>query len=363
MAQKNDQVFQLSLTEIAFIVAFLLLLLLGYLVSKEQSEREAAEAALANLQSIERTTEALNDAKAELSSLLRGAGAADPDELISKLVADEELRAERDLLRKQVADLDAKLTALTELKSQLASIPEATRADAMRDEVASALALQREVRAMVAQAPSEGAKEPTKRTPGSTELLDSVRQALTTTSELKRQLKESLGKQLPRGQEGQTIQAVLEAAKHYQDSSKSGKSPAAIQRENSDLRGQVAFLKNRLDARGGRDYPPCWADENGKVEFLFAIELLPDAVVVNPAWPARREAAARALPGMDVLLAGPHSTQKFISAVQGVFNWSKAQDPECRHYVQLKSSISDAVQSDRARLMVEGFFYKVEVRR
>ena len=49
--------------------------------------------------------------------------------------------------------------------------------------------------------------------------------------------------------------------------------------------------------------------------------------------------------------------------MQGVFDWSRSQKPECRHYVALRSTIADAVQSDRARLMVERFFYKSEVPR
>lgn len=122
-------------------------------------------------------------------------------------------------------------------------------------------------------------------------------------------------------------------------------------------------MKNRLDARGGRDYPPCWADEAGKVEFLFSVEVRPDSVVISPAWPARREAAARVLPGIEAVLDGPHSNQAFANKIQGIFNWSKEQNPECRHYVQLKSTITDAIQSDRARLMVENFFYKMEARR
>ncbi len=136
-----------------------------------------------------------------------------------------------------------------------------------------------------------------------------------------------------------------------------------LRKENVDLRGQVAFLKKRLDARGGRDYPPCWADESGKVEFLFAIELRSDSVMVTPAWPVKREADAKALVGISTALAEAHSYSRFPAAVQGILNWSKAQNPECRHYVQLKSSIPDAVRSDRARLMVESYFYKVEVRR
>lgn len=388
MAQRNDQVFQLSLTEIAFTISFLLLLLLGYLVFKEQSERQVAEAELAKVESAQRAASALNTAKAQLSAELQGAGASNPDEIISKLVAAEDVRAERDQLRQRVDDLDAKLTALTELRKQLEQAAASRRPEVMQDEILSALALQEQVRAAVEQNAVEppnpagpqvssptgsktasasqavpGASAPVNKAARDKQTLATVRQALTATSELRRQLKETLDKQLTAGREGQTIQEVVAAAKGYGDLAKTGQNPDALKKENSDLRGQVAFLKNRLDARGGRDYPPCWADESGKVEFLFSVEVRPDSVVVSPAWPARREAAARALPGIEAALAGPHSNQAFVSKIQGIFNWSKTQDPECRHYVQLKSTISDAVLSDRARLMVENFFYKVEARR
>ena len=388
MAQRNDQVFQLSLTEIAFTIAFLLLLLLGYLVFKEQSERLAAEAALAKVQSAERAASALNTAKAQLSAQLQSAGASNPDEVISKLVAAEDVRAERDQLRQRVDDLDAKLTALTELKKQLEQAAASRRPEVTQDEVLSALALQEQVRDAVEQSLAEppkpasaqassttaskaasasqatpGAPAPVNKATRDKQALAAVRQALTATSELRRQLKEKLDKELVAGKEGQTVREVVAAARGYGELAKAGQNPETLKKENSDLRGQVAFLKNRLDARGGRDYPPCWADESGKVEFLFAVEVRPDSVVVSPAWPARREAAARALPGIEAALAGPHSNQAFVSKIQGIFNWSKTQDPECRHYVQLKSTISDAVLSDRARLMVENFFYKVEARR
>lgn len=388
MAQRNDQVFQLSLTEIAFTIAFLLLLLLGYLVSKEQTERQAAEAQLATVQSAERATAALNDAKSQLSTQLQGAGATNPNEVISKLVAAEEVRAERDQLRQRVDDLDAKLTALTELKKQLEQAAASRRPEVTQDEVLSALALQEQVRDAVEQSLAEPPKPPSLQAPSDTaskpasapqvatsasapvskavrdkQALATVRQALTATSELRQQLKEKLDKELSAGNESQTIHEVVAAAKGYGDLAKAGQNPDAMKKENSDLRGQVAFLKNRLDARGGRDYPPCWADETGKVEFLFSIEVRPDSVAVLPAWPARRESAAKAIPGIDAVLSGPHSNQSFASKIQSIFNWSKTQDPECRHYVQLKSMISDAVQSDRARLMVENFFYKVEARR
>lgn len=388
MAQRNDQIFQLSLTEIAFTITFLLLLLLGYLVFKEQTERQAAEAELAKVQSADRAIAALNAVKSEVSAQLKGAGIANPDEFISSLVSAADVRAERDRLRQRVDDLDAKLTALEELKTRLEEAAVTARPEIIQGEVLAALALQEQVRVAFEQsiiepptltnvppsssvtakpasvpAASSDTPSPTSKSVRNKQALTAVRQALATTSELRRQLKERLAKELPAGKEDQTIQEVVSAAKGYADLTHSGQNPEVMKKENSDLRGQVAFLKNRLDARGGRDYPPCWADESGKVEFLFSVEVRPDSVDVSPAWPPRREAAARALPSIDAVISGPHSNQSFISKIQGIFNWSKVQDPECRHYVQLKSTIADAVQSDRARLMVENFFYKVEARR
>ena len=292
--RRNDQVFQLSLTEIAFTIAFLLLLLVGYRVWQEQAARSAAVAALAQAQETQRSVQSLEGARGELARALREAGAADPDAVISKLVEASELRTERDRLRRQVDDLDAKLSALAPVRAP----PQEPAASADTEVAARAV----------------------------------------------------LG---------------LPSAAHPVHES-TAQAAARLDKENADLRGQLAWLSNRLGAatgHGGRDFPPCWADAGGRIEFLFAIEMRPGEVVVAPAWPARRDAAARALPGVADLLGAPLSNAQFLHAVQGVFDWSRAQDPECRHYVQLRSTIADAVQSDRARLMVERFFYKSEVPR
>ncbi len=366
MAQQNDQVFQLSLTEIAFTIAFILLLLLGYLVVKEQTARMMAESALAKVKTTEQLTVALEAAKKDLRLALQGAGSSNPEEIISKLIAAEDIRVERDRLKMRVEDLDAKLTALEELRKQLERSAQAAKNDITRETVESAIALQEQVRKTLDEdgaiifprPPSSATKEQQAK-----EAIALVKQAISATGELKRQLKKQLNKDLISGQEVQTVRDIVVAAKSYGDLTKSGANPDQIKKDNSDLRGQIAFLKNRLDARGGRDYPPCWVDETGNVEFLFSVELKPDSVVVVPAWPPRRETDAQALPGISDVLTASHSNQSFVSRIQGISGWSKSQNPECRHYVQLKSSIADAVQSDRSRLMVENYFYKTEARR
>jgi len=381
VSQGNDQVFQLSLTEIAFTISFILLLLLGYLVYREQSERLAAQEALAKVQQVEKAIETLNDAKAALAAGLTGAGASNPEEVITKLVAVEDIRIERDQLKQQVQDLDAKLTALVELRERLAKTAQVDHPQATKEEVESALALKdqimKELNAVDQEnkrpkppalpvssfAPASQPQRPASAPPVPVrDPLGQVKQAITTTNEFKRGLKSELNREMKSGNEVQTVKEVVAAAKSFGELAKASQSPELIKKENSDLRGQVAFLKNKLDARGGRDFPPCWADQNGKVEFLFSIETKPNAISVVPGWPQARETDARALPDMEVVLtASPYTIEEFIKKVQGIFNWSKRHDPECRHYVYLKSAIPDAVQSDRVRLQIEGVFYKLEM--
>jgi hypothetical protein len=56
--------------------------------------------------------------------------------------------------------------------------------------------------------------------------------------------------------------------------------------------------------------------------------------------------------------------EAFKTSAQEIFRYSENNKPEeCRFYVRLSSTISDAVKSDRARLAVESVFYKDEKRR
>lgn len=364
MAQRNDQVFQLSLTEIAFTISFILLILLGSLVFQEQRARKEAELKLTQAGQLDRLTDSFNEAQSALSASLSNAGVPNPDEVISRLVVAEKAREERDRLKTVVEDLDAQLTALTEVKALVEKAGEDAGENATKEAVVSALAQQVQVRRLLDEASVQGALS---REGWDVERAQSdlarIGEALRAFDELKKGLRTELGRELVPGQEAKAVQEVVKAARSFGDLTKSGTNPLVIGKENSDLRGQVAFLKNRLDARGGRDYPPCWADENGKVEFLFAIELQTASITVLPAWPARRQADAQLLPGMSEILESPLTHTGFAERMRRILDWSKRQDPQCRHYVQLKSSIQDAVLSDRARLMVENNFYKIETRR
>ncbi len=415
--RKNDQVFQLSLTEIAFTLVFILLLMLGYQLMTTEKQRDESERALSQALGAEQAKEALEGAQRALEEALAKAGAQDPSAIVARITERAVLQKERDELRQRVEDLDSRVATLTEMKRLVESVPIEKREELVKDEVITALTLQDEIRktfskiGQASEAEQAAATDPAQRGdpqkveskrslakqetskvidkrsdptlsgkagrdgkaqeaatvssqaetrhPGKDltpdELRARARESIERAETVRRELERAVGKKIPAGADIEVLRQVLQAS--------DPKRTTALGKENADLRGQVMFLRNRLEARGGRDYPPCWADESGKVEFLVAIDLRPDAITVTPAWPAKREADAQALPGLQGLLAGPHTFSGFQSQVSGVFDWSRKQDPQCRHYVLLRSSIPDAVQSDRARLMVEGYFYKVEARR
>jgi hypothetical protein len=374
MAQRDDAVFQLSLTEIAFTVAFILLLLLGYLVFLEQGRRAAAEKTVAQMQSTQEATAAMHEAKQELSGALQAGGFTNAEQVISRLVDAQHARQERDDLKKQVEDLNAQLTALTELQNALkAASP--NRPDVTKERVASALALEAAVRKAFEDAPQDVGQRPALASSHATqesggakavsneELARQVRRAAAVATEFRNQVRVQLGRDVSPGHEKESVQEVVAAAKTYGELPKGAQTVGAMHKENLDLRGQVAFMKKRLEDRGGRDFPPCWADETGAVEYLFDIELRPDSIVIARGWPERRDADARNLPGVQEAVAKPHTEADFPRVMQGIFETSKHHDPECRYYVRLRSTIADAVASDRARLMVENYFYKLEVRR
>jgi hypothetical protein len=294
-----------------------------------------------------------------LESALERSGSAAPSETITRLVEAEKVRQERDVLREQLSDADSKLTALGELQLRIEAAAPRDADKLVQETVMSAVAFEAAVmKSVVPKEPASAGKSSTPTKADRARQLEAVKGALEVAKAVDSEAKVQFGA-VPSADEARNI---VKEAKAFRDAAKAG-GLETTRKENSDLRGQVAFLKNRLDARGGRDYPPCWADESGKVEFLATVELRSDGVVVTRAWPERRSADAAKLPGLSELLDKPMAHQAFPPSVQPVFDWSRRQDPECRHYVQLRSTISDAVQSDRARLMVENFFYKVEARR
>jgi hypothetical protein len=135
---------------------------------------------------------------------------------------------------------------------------------------------------------------------------------------------------------------------------------AAAERENRELRGQVAYLSRR--AGTGMDHPPCWADEHGRPEYAYEARIHTHHVDLIAVWPPHRAVDARSTPGMLDAPGTGLGYAEFSRRALPVFQWSRAQDPQCRHFVRIVDRVEGGKEPFKHGLLtVERYFYKLLV--
>jgi hypothetical protein len=360
MAKSESGVFQLSLAELAFILVFVLLLLLGWMIFKLEEDAKQLETKIAEAGDIDVSLIMLGEAKEKLTETLLRSGSVKPEEIISHLISQKEIVREREVLRKRIDDLDAQVTMLAEVREIIAQASKQHKKQIADQHIESALTFQSAFKQQLDSTSSNSNKE-VGFPKASIESANVARDAAVGFA-LKNALEKELRGPIKRGTEAELVKELAEAAKQLRGPREARDSPLTIKKENADLRGQVAFLKGRLEARGGRDYPPCWAEENtGRVEFLFEIQIYPDGLLISPAWPPNREPDARELPNIDQLLAQSRQPLKeFNQRMQGIDKLSK--EKSCRHYVQMRNHVNELDVFNQYRFGIENFFYKLELR-
>lgn len=387
--RKNDLVFPVSLSEIAFTLVFLLMLLLGFMVISERKENDQAKARIAVLELRQREPQAaaaaaaaMDAAKADIAQALAKAGAGSPEQVaqvVKEFVNFGDQKARQEELEQEVLDLTRKLVALEDLRNRVEQAGRKIDDQLTRQEVEQAIALRNEVAKLVdpglaapqasasaAQALTKGASKDGKDSPAKTlnpqRALEQVRQAVAGTKALREQAKSKLGVDVAPGEEPGFVRDVIEGARQAAEASADKSSPEALKRENANLRATVAFYDKR-DKLRGLDHPPCWMDADSKIEYIFNVQTTAAGFVVTRGWLPHREAQAKASAGFNEIMAGgdsPLSAAQFSQGAKPFLDYGKAQTPECRHFVYLSSTISDADRRDEARRLVNSFFYILE---
>lgn len=360
MSNKSDQIFQLSLTEIAFILVFILMFLLGSMVFLAHKENEDLKETLKSLGNFEQKKADIDKAT-KLLEEIAGKDISNPEEVIKNLVDSANAQEEITKLKKLIVDQDTKITALSEIQKAIDAAKGLGDGALVQEQIEKALTLSKELKEQL-QARLEK--------PEDKALLEDIdrvaekaKELVAGVEKLEKYFKEDLllaG--LPGEMPEQKLESLVREYREFDALKKDGSNPILVKKENSDLKGQIQFLKNKLEANGGMDFPPCWADANGKVQMLLTVELHENDLNVSSAWPDSREADAKALPNISAVMATPTTDYpSFLRAVKPISDLSRQLN--CRHYVRIKNMIPDAVTSDRRRLSIEDYFYKVEVRR
>lgn len=364
MASHNDQVFPVSLAEIAFTLILILMLLLGFMFLQEREARDTAEQRLQDAiaqQNGEATLPLVDAARQALQAELQRAGAKNPELLVEQITAAGARAGQISRLQQEVLDLTKRLVALDEFRSRLESAGHESDPALTREQVEKALVLQNEVERMLAEhrQGAERAEPATARQENATRI---VSQALAATRELHKQSREKLQRPISPGQEPVAIREIVAAAGDAMQERTSGSSIGDMQAANEKLQTQLRFYEKR-DKLRGLDHPPCWMDHESRIEYIFNVQTVAEGILVSRGWPAHREADARASEGFNALMGRTGTAltpEQFAAAAKPYLDYGRRQSPECRHFVYLSSTISNADKRDEARRLVNSVFYILE---
>ena len=120
--------------------------------------------------------------------------------------------------------------------------------------------------------------------------------------------------------------------------------------------------EKNLRRRCGNDWPACWSDSEGRQEFIYAVTLNENDLTVEGIWPSHRNDDIEFIPNAKALPSNSMSLSDFEKNAEPILNWSK--EKECRHYVKIidNTAPTSKVKYKRMKKIVEGYFYKFDVR-
>lgn len=367
MEKSKDQIFSLSLTELSFILTFIFILITSLMVYEKTKKNEELQVKLDAIENIRNVLLEFDKAKEMLNKSLEqfNNNNTDPEGVISKLIAESKKQNKIDQLMKLLEEQEVQISNLSEIQSILKESK-----NSGQDKLDFLIAFSKELNnqnEILSSIPGKDKKEKIiyliENHKNSKQTTDNNKIMSAQIEELSAKIKDLEEKETQAAKLMQALESSSNFTKLAGDSTQD-KIARIIesQKENNDLKGQIQFLKNRLEANGGMDFPPCWADENGKIQFLFNVDLKEDNLNIARAWPDSREKDALNLPNIKEIISKPSNDYpNFIKSVKLISDLSRQQN--CRHYVRIKNSINSAIVSDRRRLSIEEHFYKVETRR
>jgi hypothetical protein len=298
MADNNtDRIFQLSLTEVAFILVFLLLLLLGKLLMNErdknvqlQTKYVLVETELNNFKNVSNYDELLKryqSLKKNIESYLVQAAVPDHQRILDDLVSVAKLD-------KEISDLKDKLEK-AQSKSQVCE-------------------------ALIQKGGEINTENYIK------------------LSEDKLKIDNMLDKLRSKGVKVKDLSELSDQFFRNID-------------EVVDLRSKC----------GGGQIGPCWRDESGQTMNILNITLENNNLSVTiPKLPEKRLIELNSYPNSDLATRSVIPYSEMDKSFGPILKWSKEQSPECRHYVSIKSNIPLTKDSTPKRLQVQQYFYPDE---
>lgn len=322
--------FGMTLSEIGFILFFALLIFAFHQQQQDKEHLEeankgsrAAENRIASLEAVLREKEdqlANASATEKAAELMRTIPDERMDDVFERLIPALEAEAKVDALRSENAALRTELTEYVEVRDRLASMVSELN-DRSSEELSESLAICDSL--MQQGIDAEDVADP---------------RLLLAAKELTKAIEEERGTG-----SSNSFENLDEALEEF----------LLARNALDNCEGQVANLTRRINVGGGRDLPPCWASRDGRVEYLFAIIIRDDGLIISSAAPESRIREYARIPNVDQLTSDAVTLEAFKKLAHPILEDSDTR--QCRHYV----TITDRSEfSYKATLTIEDYFYK-----
>lgn len=140
-------------------------------------------------------------------------------------------------------------------------------------------------------------------------------------------------------------------------------SAAICTTELKSCQGQTAYLNRRLNEQiGGFGLPPCWANAEGRVQYIFDTRMTDQGIVLADNKVLGREKDQAALPLSSARFNVALEPAAFAATMMPLRSWS--EEHECRFYVRLVDDLAEGGREryKELRRSVEGSFYILDAR-
>lgn len=294
--RNSDNVFQLSLTEIALIFAFLLLLLLGYLYNNARKEnavllvelKESQQAldTYSTSESYEELMRRYDALKANIARYLHEKSIPEPKKILDDLVSLSKLDKELEDLREALSNERNRTKACETIQKEGIPSPEALQA---------ALDDQKTLANLMNDLSNQGIKAGT---------------------------------------------------------------AADIAFNVGNMLNEIRGLRNRCG--GGGIGPCWIDDNGRSVNLLNITLEERYVTVSVPSLPPSFQRQFNELPEIELASRAQIPYNSFEESFGPILQWSKSRNPECRHYVSIQSNIPLTKDSKPRRLLIQNYFYPNE---
>ena len=135
-----------------------------------------------------------------------------------------------------------------------------------------------------------------------------------------------------------------------------------LKEELSKKTSKINYLKGKI-GKGGIDECPCWLNGNGKVEYLFIIEMVDDVFILQNCFSEsfKKQTSKFNIPYIENDNKVKLNINEFKAVASKIYD--KSVENECRHFVKVIDSTSSKQYYVSQLELIENFFYKLIIDR